>query len=108
MCPSSPKHCEVFFKPGMLNGKEVNSCAEYCASRGLKCVHSYQPKKVNYESKCSSFIHDKYIDEEGWQPGYITSDDYPYITPTCDMTIDDMSFDSYVYDTDNIGCVCGK
>ena len=100
MCPSTPKYCEVFFKPGMLNGKQVNSCADYCASRGLKCVYSYTPTY----SQCSSFIHDKDCREGGWQDIYQqercskTSSNYYHHT-NCDAPSDN---------TDSIGCICGK
>ena len=103
MCPSTPKYCEVFFKPGMLNGKQVNSCADYCASRGLKCVYSYTPAY----SQCSSFILDKDCYEAmrgGWKDiyqqqrcSYASTESYHHTY--CDAPRDN---------TDTIGCICGK
>ena len=81
VCPSTPKLCELFFKQGIVNGNQVNTCSEYCAAHGLKCVSSYQ------------------IDE--WMPCRDFANAPPDMLQytSCDQP-DDVK--------NGIGCVCGK
>ena len=83
-CPSTSEFCEVFFKQGKVNEIQVNSCSDYCAAHGLKCLHSYQINEVTLCSE-STFMND--------YPG----SRYKYTT--CDVPNDV---------TNGIGCVCGK
>ena len=85
ICPqSTSEYCEVFFNQGEVDGVQINSCADYCASYGLKCVHSYT---INEYTHCydSQFMTEF---PEG-----------PYQYTTCEVPYDARY---------GIGCVCGK
>ena len=90
-CESTSEFCEVFFKQGKINKIQVNSCSDYCAAYGLKCLHSYQIYEFT-TCMMSQFMNE--------YPG--TNPDHPnsrYRYTTCDVPNDV---------TNGIGCVCGK
>ena len=102
-CPSTLEFCEVFFNQGKINGIQVNSCSDYCAAHGLKCLHSYQLRE---DSKCSEspFMMspqpgaDIYELENKYYQKYQKNQYYLKYT-TCDVPKDVAN---------GIGCVCGK
>ena len=85
ICPqSTSEYCEVFFNQGEVDGVQINSCADYCASYGLKCVHSYT---INEYTQC-------------YESQFMTEfPEGPYQYTTCEVPYDARY---------GIGCVCGK
>ena len=103
-CPNTLEYCEVFFNQGKINGIQVNSCSDYCAAHGLKCLHSYQLKE---DSKCSDSPFMKSLQPEAEKPQNFENlyyqkhqkNQYYLKYTTCDVPKDV---------TNGIGCVCGK
>ena len=90
MCRSTSEFCEVFFKQGKIDEIKIDSCSDYCAAHGLKCMHSYQ---VWEYTQCHESLFMKEFPElhkNQWSRYQYTTCDVPY----------DVRY--------GIGCVCGK
>jgi len=41
VCEDSANRCEAYIKKGVVNGKTVTTCADFCSAHALQCVEQY-------------------------------------------------------------------